>query len=460
MKPVVAALCASVMFTASSAAMAQSAISTEEAAILRQQIEALKAQVSALEKRLDAESAAKAPPVAGRAAAASAPKAKEEMRFTWKGSPQAVEGDRAFKVKGRIQVDAGYVSAPPGSTDRAFGFVNEARRIRLGGEGRLGGGFGYKLELELSDNAVDLVDTFITYETGGLQLALGNQNQFQSLDELVGDTSGSVMERAAFTDAFNFERRLGLAAQYNTGPLLLQAGVFTDDIGAISNDSDGVDGGDENNSIGFDGRAVLAPRIGDTQLHFGASAHLRNLNRLEDGVTRYRQRPYLHANNSRLIGTPGLSVRQELHYGAEFAATHGPFWVAGETHWLRASRVDAPDLRFFGGYAEAGVMLTPGDHRPYKNGMFDRTKPARPLGSGGIGAVQLALRYDYLDLNDRDILGGTQNGYIAGLVWTPIEYLRFNVNYAYLDYSGATAMPNGDRDYGVNVVGTRVELDF
>lgn len=454
MKPVLASLCAGVSLVAACPALAQG-ISAEEAATLRAQVEALKAQVSALEKRLDAQD------VTGTASTATAAaKPREQIKFSWKGSPQASEGDRSFKVKGRIQADAGYVSSPRGSTDRGFGFVNEARRIRLGGEGKLGGGFGYKLELELSDNSVDLVDTFVTYDVGNLQLSLGNQNQFQSLDELTGDTTGSVMERAAFTDAFNFERRLGLAAQYRTGDLLLQAGVFTDDIGALANDSDGVDGGDENNSFGVDGRVVLAPKMGDTQLHFAASGHFRNLKRLEEGDTRYRQRPFLHASNSRPVGTPALKVDRETHYGAEIAATHGPFWVAGEAHWLHVSRVGAPGLTFFGGYAEVGMMLTPGDTRPYKNGIFDRTKPVSPLGDGGIGAVQLALRYDYLDLNNRDILGGKQNGYIAALVWSPIEYLRFNLNYAYLDYSGAVATPGGDRDYGVNVIGTRIELDF
>lgn len=455
MKSILVALGAGASLLASSAAMAQTGaqtgISAEEAAALQQQIEALKAQVGALEKRLDA---------AAPAATATAAKPQETPRFTWKGAPQVEEGDRAFKIRGRIQADAGYVSAPSGSTDRAYGFSNEIRRIRLGGEGKLGSGFGYKLELELSDNAVELVDTYISYEKGGWLLALGNQNQFQSLDELTGDSIGTFMERAAFTDAFNFERRLGLSAQYRAGPLLFQGGVFTDDVGALSNDSDGPDGGDENNSIGFDGRIVAAPKIGDTQLHFGVSAHLRNLNRLEDSGTRYRQRPFLHSPNTRPIGTPALAVKQESHYGGELAAVHGPLWVAGEAHWLRAARVDAPSATFFGGYAEAGIFLTRGDKRAYKNGIFDRTKPANPLGKGGIGAVQLALRYDYLDLNDRDVRGGRQNGYLAGLVWTPIEYLRLNLNYAHLDYRGATPTPAGDANYGVDVVGTRIELDF
>ena len=60
-------------------------------------------------------------------------------------------------------------------------------------------------------------------------------------------------------------------------------------------------------------------------------------------------------------------------------------------------------------------MLT-GETRGYKNGIFGTVKPARPVGDGGWGAVQATLRYDYLDLNDRTITGGTQNALIGALV--------------------------------------------
>ena len=131
--------------------------------------------------------------------------------------------------------------------------------------------------------------------------------------------------------------------------------------------------------------------------------------------------------------------------------------AAGTVRWKRPGALADPT--FFGGYAEVGVYLTD-DTRPYENGILTTAKPSKPVGKGGIGAVQLNLRYDYLDLNSHDIRGGTQNGYIAALVWTPVQYLRFNINYAYLDYAGATATAGGRRDYNAQVIGTRFELDF
>ena len=62
-------------------------------------------------------------------------KKAEETRIGWKGSPLFELGDgQAFKVKGRIQYDAGYLSVPDSVNDRATGFSNELRRLRLGAE--------------------------------------------------------------------------------------------------------------------------------------------------------------------------------------------------------------------------------------------------------------------------------------------------------------------------------------
>ncbi|PNU05981.1 hypothetical protein A8V01_14220 [Novosphingobium guangzhouense] len=459
-------------------AFAQSAsgqpLSGQEADALRAEVRELRSRLEALESRLGASTpaplAAAAAPgtpaspapaaVAAAAAADTAKKPADETAIAWKGSPQFTQGGKAFKVKGRIQADASFVSAPKGLEDRGLGFTSEMRRLRLGGEGSLAKNLSYKLEFELSDNAVDLVDTFITYKNGPWQVQLGNQNAFWSLDELTGDTSGSVMERAAFTDAFNFERRLGLGAQYTRGPLMAQLGVFTDDPSSLANSSDGVNGGDENNSYSIDGRLVFAPRLGDVQLHLAGSAHWRRLGRLADSSTRYRQRPYAHGTNTRLIGTPAMTVEDETMYGAEVAAISGRWWGVAEYYHLAADRVGLSTVGFQGAYGEVGYFLTGGDSRGYKGGIFTTNAPAHPLDKDGPGSIQVALRYDWLDLNDRDIRGGTQNGYIAALVWSPIQYLRFNVNYALMHYTGATALPSGDTSYNANVVGTRFELDF
>jgi phosphate-selective porin OprO/OprP len=107
------------------------------------------------------------------------------------------------------------------------------------------------------------------------------------------------------------------------------------------------------------------------------------------------------------------------------------------------------------------MFLTKRDTRAYKGGVFDRIKPRNPVDKGGFGAVQVNLRYDYLDLVDAGIVGGKLNGYDVGLIWTPIDYVRFMLNYGHQVYSDAfLPAAGGDRNYSVDAVGARAQIDF
>jgi phosphate-selective porin OprO/OprP len=237
--------------------------------------------------------------------------------------------------------------------------------------------------------------------------------------------------------------------------VIVSAGVFTDSVSDLSND--------ENNALSADGRLVFAPKVGKTQLHFGGSAHFRdNRDLAEIGTTtRYRQRPMIHTTDTRFLATPSLMVEKETSYGLEAAAIHGPFHAAAEAHWLDAEQVgDLPGLGFFGGYAEVGYFLT-GETRGYKSGVFDRTKVLNPVTEGGAGAFQINLRYDHLDLVDQVIVGGKQQGYQASLIWIPQDHVRFLLNYGRMVYDdAAVAAAGGDRDYAIDVVGARAQVDF
>ena len=453
---------------------AESGAEQDDVTALKAEIAALRARLNALEARLDTvggapgapSSVASAPSPAGGLAAPAASSAvpavaaapAPALAVAWKPAPLLRQGDWSFKPKGRLQVDAVSVDAPGGIADKGTGFASEVRRLRLGAEGTMPGGFGYKIEAELADNQINLVDAYLGWHRRELDLKIGNQNPFQSLDELTSDSMLSLMERPAFTSAFNFQRRLGLSAEWHKGAFIAQGGAFTDSPANLSDN--GTQRGDTDKSFGFDGRLVYAPHLGSTQLHFAASGHWRDLNGLEASGMRYRARPFAHASNSRFLDTGVIRASQESHYGVEFAAVRGPMHVAGEAHWLTADRIDGPNPTFFGGYAEVGYYLTKGDSRVYRNGQFDRSSPAHPVDQGGAGSVQLTVRYDYLDLNDGAVRGGRQNGYVAGLVWSPVTYVRLSLDYAHLDYRDAVLLANGSGNYGVDVVGMRAEFDY
>ena len=421
-----------------------------ELAAMRARIAELEGQVAALRS---APTAAPAPTPAP--APAPAPSAQPSS---------SSGGGLTIKPFGRLQYDAGHVGRPRGVADNGLGFASELRRARIGFEGTIPGGFGYKVEVDFADNEVEITDAFLSYKPSkALALTLGQHNNFQSLEELTSSRFISFMERAAFTDAFNFERRVGLSGTWTKGNVIAQAGLFTDNIEDLANAQDAVGLGDENDSLGADARLVFAPKIGGTQLHLGGSAHYRaNGDTAANGPpTRYRQRPLLHTTNSRFLATPNLRVENETSYGVELAAVSGRFHATGEAHWLKADTL-TPGLSpsFFGGYAEIGYFLT-GETRGYKGGRWDRTKVLKPVGKGGAGAFQINLRYDYLDLNGGTVLGGRQSGYQASLLWIAQDHVRFLLHSGRMSYrDAAIAAVGGDRDYSIDVFGARAQVDF
>lgn len=418
-------------------------------------IDTLEAQLAAAKAQAEAASAAAGAATASAVAATAAAGKPAETAVAWKGAPEfTAPGGWSFKPRGRLQLDAGTVSSPAGITDTGLGFGNEVRRAYLGFEGKIPGGFGYRAEIDVANSSVEVTDFYLTYQASkAIGLTVGQHKPFWGLEEITSDLFTSFTERAAINTAFGYERRLGISANFAAGDLFVQGGVFSDNVADLNDDG--------NNSWSLDGRVVIAPKLGDGQLHLGGSAHWRNLNDAATSV-RYRVRPFIHTPDVRFADTGNISALSEMGYGLEAGYIRGPFHATGEAHWQRVDRPGAlANPTFFGGYAEAGLFLTKGDSRGYKGGVFDRIRPKNPVDKGGFGAVQVNLRYDYLDLIDAGVAGGKQDVYALGLVWTPTDYTRFMLNYGHAVYDRA-ALPaaGGDRSYSVDAVGARAQFDF
>jgi len=438
---------------------AGAATAQQNDAAVERELAAMRAEMAQMTQRiatLEAELAAAKAPAAPAPAVASSP--PRETTIAWKGAPElATSGGFTFKPRGRIQIDAGGIGAPRGITDRSAGFGSEVRRAYLGFEGKIPGGFGYRAEIDVAASAVEITDLYLTYQPSPpLTLTIGQHKPFWGLEELTSDVFTSFTERAAANTAFGYERRLGASVAWTKGPLLVQGGAFTDNAADLNDD--------ENHAWSLDGRAVFMPKLAGGQFHLGGSVHYREANDPAASV-RYRVRPFIHTPDIRFIDTGAIGASGETGYGLETAYIRGPLDLSGEAHWQhvdrRAGGPGSADPTFFGAYAQLGYFLTPGDTRSYKAGVFDRIKPVHPVGKGGIGAIQANLRYDRLDLDDAGIVGGTQDGYEASLVWVPTDYTRLVFNYGRLNYRHA-AIPaaGGDRDYAVDAFGMRAQIDY
>lgn len=376
----------------------------------------------------------------------SGPAAEDTPSVPKKAEPKS---EWQIKPRWRFQYDIADLDGPTGLA--GLGKVEDIRRAQLGFDLKMPGGFSARVEGEFGADPIEFVDAYLAWESKGINVAAGQHKSSHPLDDMTSDLNTSFLERASIVTAFGYNRRTGVSVSIAKGDFALNGGVFTDPLINLNDVEKG--------SISGDFRGYWSPSVGKAKLHFGAAYHYRDMKDFEFTATRYRLRPQIRVTDTRYVGTPSLLVSNEQRYGLEAAGVFGRFHGAAEVHWLKAGRPGLSDPTFFGGYAEAGVFLTK-DSRPLKGGLFGAIKPKKPFGSGGIGAVQVNVRYDYLDLNDKGVIGGKQDGYLASLIWTPIENLRLLLQYSKLEYDDAAIAVAGDRSYSVDVLGVRGQVTF
>lgn len=397
-------------------------------------------------------------------AAEDAQESKEgEGKDIAKTAPQKDGDGFQLKPRWRVHYDVGKVSVPANVAMPERGWNDTLRRAYVGVDAKFGGGVSARAELDLSGDNPEFTDLFLSYEKNDFTVTAGQQKVFQSLDDMTSDLHLGFAERAAFVEAFGFGRRLGVTAQIKRADFIVQAGVSTDPLVALDDVAD--------NGLGLNARLIWAPKMGETQLHLAGSASWRDRKDFADVAQRFRVRPYTRTISTRFLASPSVKVESETGFGAEAAFIRGRLHGVAEGYWLRpdlAKGAAFRDPKMWGGYAELGLFLTK-DKRSYKGGNFGAVKPSAPVGSGGIGAVQINARYDYLDLGKGFSAGeapvaqswGRQRAMLGSLVWTPIENVAFSMNYSKSRYQDAAiAAADGDRDYSADTWLFRFQLHY
>ncbi|MEN3974648.1 porin [Emcibacter sp. SYSU 3D8] len=418
---------------------------------LLQMIQQLSATVENLEGQVEA---AKSTSEQAALAAADASKKAQSGDAKWKWGPsptiKSADGKFEMHVRGRLMVDFGHVSDSEGFEDRN---ATEFRRARLGIEGKAWKDVKYKFEIDFADNEVSITDAYLQYKGWkNVALTVGQFKERVSLDEQTTSRQILTQERAAFTDAFDFARRIGVGLDFKAGGFVLSTGVYGGADLSANEDKEGY-------SIAA--RALYNFELGNDKsvLHVGASFRHRDFgNDIDGNEFRYRQRPFAHVAGNRFVSTDTLDyIANDTFFGAELAGTFGPFHASAEYGLLKASIENGMEAAyngegsatFQGGYIDFGWFLT-GEHRPLDEGEWDRPKIKSPVFEGGWGAWRLLARVDYLDLNDFDagIVGGRQISYIVGVDWYLNRHTRIMVNYAHTDVSKGLCPTGATCGYG------------
>lgn len=345
-----------------------------------------------------------------------------------------------------------------------------------------------EVDMDMADGLFELKDAIIEYD--GLEnfaFKVGNFKEDFSMEQTTTSRYLQFMERPMVCKALVPSRHIGLQAEYLRDHFRASLGWFFQTVAGseeITNVQDNNKDFGRNTGYSFTGKLGYMPYSPDRHhgLYVGAKGSYRtpktDVAPGEYGGMRYSTRNATSINRKKYLDTDVIpNVDHEWLYGLEGAAYWGPARI--QTEWIQNTVDAAQNYKFGGWYVAATCLLLGGQQRfNVAEGEFTQPNTGRKWGD-----IELGLRYDYLDLNDADIYGGSGHNFTAGLNVYLDKNFKFVVNYQYSrndryangkgklftghDASGAptadfTKMvePKGKGGVGYHMLGVRFEIDF
>jgi len=364
-----------------------------------------------------------------------------EWHYYWKDGFHIDSTKKKLKIRvnGRALIDGGSIGAD-NELNRAFpdleGWNLQFRDLRVTMFGTLYDWMEFKFSMDFA-NVRDIKDEWIRFTKIPYigPITLGHMKESFSLERLASLENLTFMERALPIEAFAPGRNVGINHQITllNQQMTWALGVFLN-TGSFSEVGDSLDRISEANGWDLTTRVTALPWYedsGKTLLHLGLS-YTHRFRGMEDSGAELRARPESRLTDHRLVDTLEFSTKGMDIINPEMAIVAGPFSLQGEYFHLFADSDETGDPRFWGFYLYGSYFIT-GEHRNYdrSNGVFSGIKPKSDfhLFDGGWGALEVALRFSYVDLNGGSIRGGREHNFTAGLNWYLSEKTRFMCNY-------------------------------
>ncbi len=430
------------------------------------------------------------------------------MTAKWHDGLEFQSKNKHFRthIGGRVQFDTAWFDVPENVNQNInvpYGDGADFRRARIRLDGTLYEVHEYAAEFDFVNSArirnqpgtTNFFDETLTSPTdlwwtikelpivGNLRI--GNQKEQIGFEHIVSSRYLPFMERSFNQDAFygglfnGFQQGASIFDTYGNDVGVWNLGIYKPTNNVFSNST-----GDGDYSITGRVTNLLAyENEGRQLLHVGLSGRQSSAVS-QAGVPgrfqTFRARDAIRTGLSAGWPTPaGITVAGDDQRTAngELVAVLGSMTFQSE--YLINSLQDASatlggpttNLVYHGGYVQVLCFLT-GEHDNYnkKTGAFERVRPHTHFfkpnkcdgGICGMGAWQVGLRYNHLDLNDQGINGGILDNWTAGVNWFWNPNTKWQFNYTATDRDvAAVANPAISAGSGrIHGFGTRLAFDF
>ena len=446
-------------------AFAQSAPSADEIAALRAQVQALSARLEQLEAQSRTAVPVQAAPAVAGSPAAIAPRPVQTAAATasptpapvdWAtGLPELRSPDGSFTFKPRIRVTADLSNTFGSDFDGRNLTTTELRGLRLGGQGKIAGGFTYWIEADLADNAVSVANAFVAYNTkiGGrdLEVSAGQRLNDRGVEGGTAEDVVPFLERSLMVSTIGPER-----GAYGVGVTSKLTGSVWH--ASLSVTGDAISTGTANDSVTLMGRTHLSPIKTDAGfLHLGGWAFVEDLTPNASIASRSLVLSSRGNDNLRLSGGTIADPKGSKGLGLELGGVHRSGWLMAEGG-KRVVETAARDFDQDAYSLSAGFFIT-GEKPPLspRTGTWGRPKVLNPLGTDGYGAVEIVGRYDTADYSDNPT-GGEADTWLLGVNWYPTNNTRVSAHWSAWSVDNRTGTFIGD-DNG-NTATVRVQTAF
>ena len=374
----------------------------------------------------------------------------------------------------RVQVDFGAFFGQQEWAD-PVGDGASIRRARFAVKGQITPSWYGEVDMELANGSFELKDAVVRYN--GLknwQFTVGNMKPDFSMSRNTSSRYLEFMERPMIVNALAPSRHLGVFAKYSNKYFFGSASVLFQEIEGQETrtfvEDQNKDYGMEE-GLSYVGKIVVRPvNEADYGLHIGG-AFMYDTPKTSDeggvnGVTRYSTRNTTNINRKKYVDTDDIKFTDHnLLATAELAGHVGGLrmegaWMADWCYLDAEHALDKP-YYFNGWYVEGGYLLL-GGKQSYDS---DGAKFNRVRGGRSWGDVELALRYEYVDMNDYEgranaeaIYGGSAELFGAGLNFYFGKNVKVALNYQYVNndryangkgklYCGLDAAGNPTKDF-------------
>lgn len=378
-----------------------------------------------------------------------------------------------------------------GKTLNPIGNGVTIRRARFATKTNLGKNWYGELDLNFANGVLELEDAYFSYDfLNGLRSRVGNYKEKFSMSESASSRYLNFMERAMVVTTFAPSRHIGWEASYSGNKLLLSGGVFFQEIKDLETNTYVEDNNKDygrDQGISLTGKLVYLP-FGihkDYGVHLAYAYSFRqpktDVDPSEYGGIRYSTRSLSNINRKKYLDTDVIpDFKHQTISNIEVAGYYKGLGVQSEIINNRTIRKNSLETLHFGGYYAQAVYLLFGGRQVYDKVDGEFTQPDR---GKKWGDIELALRYDFVDLNDKTVYGGSAEGITAGINFYTAKNVKFMLNYSYInhdryasgknklyvgkDVTGAltkdptkVADANGKAGENYNQLGVRCEINF